>query len=134
METTEHTGLTEGKFALLTGRVIAAAIEVHRATGPGLLESAYRICLVHELRTSGVAVLTEHPIPIVYKGVALDCGYRADLFVENKLIVELKVVDQITSVHLAQTLTYMKLASASVGLLINFNVKLLKDGVTRLSL
>lgn len=133
MKITEDTGHTEKKYASLTGKVIAAAIEVHRATGPGLLESTYRVCLLHKLRTFGISVATEHPIPLVYKGVTVDCSYRADLFIENRLIVELKAVDHVAPVHYIQTLTYMKLANAPVGLLINFNVKLLKDGITRLS-
>ncbi|MFQ6112684.1 MAG: GxxExxY protein [bacterium] len=116
------------EFDELSNRVIGCAIEVHRALGPGLLESAYEQCLARELALSNIAFQVQAPLPIEYKGVRLDCGYRVDLFVEKKLIIELKVVDKFLPIHEAQILTYMKLANVSVGLLINFNVELLKEG------
>ena len=119
------------EFDPLSKRVIGCAIEVHRVLGPGLLESAYRRCLAHELAANGIAFVSEHPVPVQYKGMNLDCGYRVDLLVENKLIVELKSVDQIQQIHEAQLLTYMKLAGIRIGLLINFNVTQLKKGLKR---
>jgi len=113
-------------------RVIGAAIEVHRVLGPGLLESAYRACLVHELRVQGVSVDAEVPLPLLYRGMKLDCGYRLDLVVAGELIVELKSVQALDPLHSAQLLTYLKLARKRVGLLINFNVPLLKLGIRRL--
>nr|WP_319491171.1 GxxExxY protein [uncultured Desulfobacter sp.] len=118
----------------LTGQVIGCAIEVHRALGPGLLESTYHKCLAHELELKGVGFESEWPMPISYKGIDLDCGYRVDLFVDKKLIVELKAVEQIIGIHKAQLLTYMKLAGIDTGLLINFNVQKLKDGIQRFKL
>jgi GxxExxY protein len=115
----------------LTEEVISAAIEVHRALGPGLLESAYRICLCHELRLREFTVETERPLPVHYKGVALDCGYKLDLLVENKVVVELKTVDKIHPVHEAQLLTYLRLGGWQVGLILNFNVSVLRDGIKR---
>jgi GxxExxY protein len=115
----------------LTEGIISAAIEVHRALGPGLLESAYRICLCHELRLRGLMVETERPLPVHYKGVALDCGYKLDLLVENKVVVELKPVDKIHPVHEAQLLTYLRLNAWQVGLILNFNAPVLKDGIKR---
>ena len=119
------------EFDELSNRVIGCAIEVHRALGPGLLESTYEQCLAHELRLNGIAFKLQCPLPVEYKQVRLDCGYRADFFVEDALILELKSVEQIQSVHEAQLLTYMKFARARTGLLINFNVKRLKDGIKR---
>jgi len=113
----------------LIQKVIGCAIEVHRCLGPGLLESTYEQCLAHELTLAGLTFRVQAPVPVHIK---LDCGYRLDLFVENRLIVELKVVEQILRIHEAQLITYMKLTNAPVGLLINFNVTLLKDGVRRL--
>ena len=118
----------------LSGRVIRAAVEVHRELGPGLLESAYRICLVHELRSRGQCVATEVPLSISYRGMSLECGYRLDLVVEDSLIVELKTVQALDSLHTAQLLTYLRLTGKPVGLLINFNVPLLKQGIRRLVL
>lgn len=112
--------------------VIGRAIEVHRALGPGLLESAYQECLFYELQNEGFKVEKEKSMPLVYKEINIDCGYRIDLLVENKLVVELKSVDELNDVHLAQTLTYMKLGDYKLGLLINFNVNLLKAGIKRL--
>lgn len=116
------------KFDELSNRVIGCAIEVHRALGPGLLESAYEQCLARELALSDILFQVQAPLPVEYKGVRLDCGYRIDLFVEKKLIIELKAVEKFLPIHEAQILTYMKLANISVGLLMNFNVELLKDG------
>ena len=114
-----------------TGKVIGCAIEVHRLLGPGLLESTYQQCLAHELHLNGIAFNLEHPLPVEYKGIKLDCGYRIDILVENRLIIELKAVDEIRGIHKAQLLTYMKLSKLDTGLLINFNVKRLKDGIQR---
>lgn len=122
----------EGDRDPLTQRVIGCAMEVHRNLGPGLLESTYERCLAHELGLAGLEFKVQTPMPIRYKNVALDCGYRVDLLVEDRLIVELKAVEQTLGIHHAQVITYMKLAKAPVGLLINFNVKLLKDGIRRL--
>jgi GxxExxY protein len=116
----------------ITGAIIGAAIEVHRALGPGLLESAYRACLVYELRRRGWLVEPEKPLPVTYKGVELDCGYRLDLVVQDTVIVELKAVEEVIPIHQAQLLSYLRLAGKSVGLLINFNVKVLVDGVDRI--
>lgn len=118
----------------LTHRVIGCALEVHRTLGPGLLESTYETCLVQELTQVGIVFRRQVALPIEYKTVLLDCGYRIDLLVEDSLIVELKSVDSLLKLHEAQLLTYMKLAEAPIGLLINFNVKLLKDGIRRLFL
>lgn len=115
----------------LTGLIIGAAIEVHRELGPGLLESVYQTCLLMELKQLGVEVKTELPLPVIYKGIQLDQGYRIDILVENEVVVELKTVDRLTDVHTAQILTYMRLRKYSLGLLINFNVKLLKTGIRR---
>ena len=118
----------EAEFDELSNRVIGCAIAVHRALGPGLLESAYEQCLAREFALSDIAFEVQAPLPVAYKGVRLDCGYRVDLFVEKKLIIELKVVDKFLPIHEAQILTYMKLAKVSIGLLMNFNVELLKEG------
>lgn len=115
----------------LTQQVIGAAIEVHKALGPGLLESAYQYCLSKELNDAGLNVLIEKALPVVYKDVKLDHGYRIDLLVNNKLVIEIKTVEAITDVHVAQVLTYMRLGKFPIGLLINFNVNLLKDGIKR---
>lgn len=119
------------EFDALSNRVIGCAIEVHRVLGPGLLESTYRQCLVHELASNGIACVSEHPVPVDYKGIHLDCGYRVDLLVEGTLIVELKSVEHIQPVHEAQLLTYLKLANVRIGLLINFNVAQLRHGIKR---
>jgi GxxExxY protein len=115
----------------LTGRVIGCAIEVHRHLGPGLLESSYEHCLAYELTQNQIAFLRQHPIPLNYKGIQLDCGYKIDLLVEGQLILELKSIGAIEDIHRAQILTYLKLANIKTGLLINFNVQLLKDGIER---
>ena len=119
------------EFDDLSHRVIGCAIEVHRALGPGLLESAYEQCLAHELTQNNIRFQFQHPQPVEYKGFHLDCGYRIDLLVEDMLILELKSVDKLTTIHEAQLLTYMKLAGVKTGLLINFNVTKLKDGIKR---
>ena len=119
------------KFDQLSNRVIGCALEVHRTLGPGLLESTYEQCLAHELSQSGIGFKLQWPLPVEYKGIKLDCGYRVDLFVDDELIVELKSVDKITGIHKAQLLTYMKLSRVKVGLLINFNVEILKNGIKR---
>jgi GxxExxY protein len=120
---------TTRKFTPLSNAVIGCAIEVHRQLGPGLLESTYRQCLGHELSISGIAIRVEHALPVVYKGVQLDCGYRIDLFVEDEIIVELKSVDKLLPIHEAQLLTYLRLADVKQGFLINFNVTQLKEGL-----
>ncbi len=116
----------------LTGKVIGCAIEVHRTLGPGLLESTYQQCLARELALQQVRFKLEQPLPVEYKGVHLDCGYRIDILVEDQVIVELKAVEEIRGIHKAQLLTYLKLSGIKTGLLINFNTQVLKDGITRL--
>jgi GxxExxY protein len=115
----------------LTGKVIGCAIEVHKNLGPGLLESAYERCLSYELTAAGLRNETQKEQAIDYKGLKLDTGYRIDLMVENSVIVEVKSVEKILPIHEAQILTYIKLAGIKVGLLINFNVKKVKDGIKR---
>jgi GxxExxY protein len=119
------------EFDALSKQVIGLALEVHQQLGPGLLESSYEKCLAHELKTHGIQYDTQKSMPVLYKGLELDCGYRIDLIVEGKLIIELKSVDSLTNVHEAQILTYMKLANIKTGLLINFNNRLLKNGIKR---
>jgi len=119
------------EFDQLSNRVIGCALEVHRTLGPGLLESTYEQCLAHELSQSNIPFRLQWPLPVRYKGIKLDCGYRIDLFVDDELIVELKSVDKIIEIHKAQLLTYMKLSEVKVGLLINFNVEILKTGIKR---
>lgn len=115
----------------ITENIIGCAIEVHKALGPGLLESAYQECLLYELKAIGYSVRKEVVQPIVYKEITLDHGYRIDLLVENKIVIELKTVEKFTNVHTAQILTYMKLGDYPLGLLLNFNTKLLKNGIKR---
>lgn len=124
--------MSESEINAITSAIIHSAIEVHKALGPGLLESAYEACLAYELRNQGFQVEVQKPLPLVYKDVNLDCGYRIDLLVNNVVLVELKSVDTIASIHQAQVLSYLKLSGIKVGLLINFNVKLLKQGIYRL--
>jgi GxxExxY protein len=114
-----------------TSPIIGAAIEVHRHIGPGLLESAYEECLCHELHLRGLQFQRQVPLPVSYKGLLLDCGYRIDLIVEQEIIVELKAIDKILPVHEAQLLTYLKMSGKRVGLLINFNNPLLTQGIIR---
>ncbi len=116
----------------LTGAIIGAAIEVHRALGPGLLESSYEACLAFELTQLGLEIERQKPLPLVYKNVKLDCGYRLDLVVENKVVVEIKAAQELISIHEAQLLSYLKLSGCKVGLLINFNVSMLKHGIHRM--
>ena len=119
------------EFDNLSNRVIGCSIEVHRELGPGLLESTYEQCLAHELRRNGIPFQLQYPQPVKYKDIRLDCGYRIDILVENKLILELKSVEEIKGIHEAQLVTYMKLAGVKIGLLINFNNTKLKDGIKR---
>ena len=116
---------------ILSGRIIGAAIEVHKHLGPGLLESVYEECLNYELVKNGLSVRRQEPVPILYKEVKLEFGYRIDILVENLIVVELKAVDTLLPIHEAQVLTYMKFAQKRLGLLINFNVTLLKNGLRR---
>lgn len=115
----------------LSNKVIGVAIEVHNVLGPGLLESAYKACLFYKLLKEGLYVENEKPMPLIFEEVKLDCGYRIDLLVERKLVIEIKSVEALNDVHLAQTLTYLKLGNYKLGLLINFNVVKLKDGIKR---
>lgn len=117
--------------SMTTGQVLRCALEVHRALGPGLLESAYRTCLLWELRQALVPVECEVEIPAQYKGIPIDASYRADLLVNNEVLVELKAVERLLPVHEAQLLTYMRLSGKRIGLLLNFNCPLLKNGVRR---
>ena len=119
------------KFDDLSYAVIGCALEVHKLLGPGLLESTYEQCLAHELTMNGILFKLQQPLPVIYKDIKLDCGYRIDLLIENKLIVELKSVEAVKAIHEAQLLTYMKLANISIGLMINFNVQNLKEGIKR---
>ena len=135
--TTENTKVfTEGsekiKFNELSGQVIGIAINVHKSLGPDLLESCYKECLYYKIAKSGLYVEKEKPMPLVYEDVKLDCGYRLDLLVENKIVIEIKSVDALNHIHLSQTLTYMKLGRYKLGLLINFNVVKLKEGIKRI--
>lgn len=116
----------------LTGEIIDAAIEVHRQLGPGLLETIYEECLISELQNQGLKLSSQHPLPITYKGKQLSSVYRLDLLVENKVIVELKTVDNLSGLHKAQLLTYLKLAKLRYGLLLNFNVAMMRQGIVRL--
>lgn len=118
----------------ITSLIIKSAIEVHRQLGPGLLESAYQECLFYELKSIGFEVEKEKPLPIIYKEIKLNHGYRIDLLVENRIVVELKTVEYLTDVHEAQILTYLKLGGYKIGLLLNFHVKMLKQGIKRYSM
>ncbi len=115
----------------LSNQVIGLAIEVHIALGPGLLESAYKECLYYKIAKSGLNIEKEKPMPLIFEEVKLECGYRIDLLVEKRLVIEIKSVEALNDVHLAQTLTYMKLGNYKLGLLLNFNVAKLKDGIKR---
>jgi GxxExxY protein len=116
----------------LSSKIIGAAIEVHRALGPGLLESAYEKCLCHELKLRGLAFNNQKPLPLVFKGEELDCGYRLDIVVENTIILELKSCEKIEPIHKAQLLTYLKLSGLTLGLVLNFNVPVMRDGIVRI--
>lgn len=115
----------------ISKKVIGFAIEVHKALGPGLLENVYKECLFYKINKAGFFVEKEKALPVIFEEVKLDCGYRVDLLVENKLVIELKSVEALDVIHLAQTLTYLKLGNFKLGLLINFNEILLKDGIRR---
>ena len=115
----------------ITEKIIGCAIEVHKNLGPGLLESAYEECMAFELNNAGLIFERQKPVPVVYKNIKLDCGYRIDILVENTVVIELKTVDAFNPVHEAQILTYMKFAEKRIVLLINFNVTLLKNGLKR---
>ncbi|MBA3705012.1 MAG: GxxExxY protein [Bacteroidetes bacterium] len=115
----------------ITEKIIGCAIKVHRALGPGLLESAYEECLYYELKKTSLNIEKQKPLPLIYEDVKLDCGYRMDMVVENKVIVEIKSVDDLKDIHFAQILTYLKLSNNKVGLLINFNELRLIDGIKR---
>ena len=117
------------EFSELSHRVIGCAIEVHRRLGPGLLESTYEQCLAHEFKLNDIEFKTQYPMPVEYKDVKVDCGYRVDVLVENEIILELKSVEKLNGMHEAQLLTYMKLSGISQGFLINFNVQRLKQGL-----
>jgi GxxExxY protein len=130
-----HQGRQEVSSAIdqIARAIIDAGLNVHRALGPGLLESAYEHCVAYELVSRGLAVRRQVPMPIIYESVELDAGYRLDLLVNEQVIVEIKAVDTLTSLHQAQVLTYLKLSKLRLGLLINFNVPLFKQGVGRLA-
>jgi GxxExxY protein len=133
-EDTESTESTEeGLHRELTESIIGAAISVHRELGPGLLESVYEKCLAFELADRGLSVTTQKEIPVRYKNLTFDCSFRADLIVENKVLLELKSIDQLTAIHTSQVITYLKLTGLRTGLLINFNVPTLKTGLKRIS-
>ena len=119
------------KINEITEAIIGAAIEVHRTLGPGLLESAYTQCLCYELTLQNLPFTLEQPLPVLYKGLKLDCGYRLDLIVANAVIVEIKAVERLIPVHSAQLLTYLRLGACKAALLINFNVPLLREGIVR---
>jgi GxxExxY protein len=116
----------------LSSKIIGSAIEVHKALGPGLLESSYQKCLCHELRLRGIPFEYEKPLPLVYKGEKLYCGYQMDLVVENAIIVELKSCEKLAPIHEAQLLTYLKLSDLKLGLLLNFNVPVMREGIKRI--
>ncbi len=118
----------------ITHEILDAAFKVHSELGPGLLESSYKTCLAFELKEKGLKVEIEKPLPLIYKDIKLEYGYRIDILVENKVVVELKTVEAFTDVHIAQVLTYLKFSGCKVGLLINFYTKHLKDGIKRLIL
>ena len=130
--TAEKTSESAEELNRLTGIIIGAAIEVHRILGPGLLESAYEACLAFELKSRGLKVERQMELPLCYKGINLDCGYRLELLVNDAVIVEIKAVHAIASIFQAQLTSYLKLSRCRVGLLINFNVLMLKDGITRI--
>lgn len=116
----------------LSSKIIGAAIEVHKQLGPGLLESTYEVCLAHELRSMGLIVYQQVPLPVVYKGIQLEAGYRIDLIVEEKIILEIKSVEALADIHTAQLLTYLRLKEMKLGLLINFNTVKVTDGIKRI--
>jgi GxxExxY protein len=120
--------MTENEIAK---QVFESALSIHRTLGPGLLESTYQECLYHEIQEKGIHIEKEKPLPVIYKEIDLEVGYRIDLMIENKFIIEIKAVDALNDVHLAQVLTYLKLSNCKLGMLINFNVPLIKNGIKR---
>jgi len=117
----------------ISDKIIGLSIEVHKALGPGLLESAYKECLFYKLKKAGLFAEKEKPMPLIFEEVKLECGYRMDILVEQRVVIEIKSVEALNEIHLAQTLTYMKLGNYRLGLLINFNVVLLKNGIKRIA-
>jgi len=120
------------KYPEVTGRIVEAALKVHTAIGPGVLESVYKTCMAHELRSRGLKALTEVALPVVYEGIRMDSGYRIDLFVEDMVIVELKCAEALLPIHKAQLLTYLRLANKPIGVLLNFNVLHMREGIRRI--
>ena len=116
----------------LSSKIIGSAIEVHKALGPGLLESTYERCLCHELNLRNISFKTQKPLPVIYKGNKLDCGYRLNIVVEDSIIIELKACENLEPIHKAQVLTYLKLSGLNLGLLLNFNVPVMRDGISRI--
>jgi GxxExxY protein len=133
METERRREASEGEVDALTRRIIGLAIDVHRALGPGLLESAYEACLCHDLAQAGLPFARQMALPVRYRGVDLECGYRLDLVIAGQVIVEIKATEKLLPIHEAQLLTYLRLSGISVGLLMNFNTPVLKDGLRRLN-
>jgi GxxExxY protein len=123
--------LDGGPLNCTTGRIVGAAIQVHSVLGPGLMESVYETCLAFELREQGLFVQTQVPVPVVYKSISLDAGYRADMVVEHAIVVDIKSVSRLLPVHKAQVLTYLKLLDRRIGLLLNFYVPVMSDGIRR---
>jgi GxxExxY protein len=117
----------------ITDKIIGCAIKVHNALGPGLIESAYEVCLAHEINKQGLGVQTQVALPVIYDNIKLDAGYRLDLLVEQRVVLELKAVERLIPIHEAQLLSYLKLSRLPLGLLINFNVRLLRDGIRRIA-
>jgi GxxExxY protein len=126
--------MNDEELNLLTRKIIGFSIDIHTALGPGLLESAYKTCLFYKISESGLYVEKEKPIPLYYKGVRLDCGYRIDLLINDQLVIEVKSVESLTNLHMAQAITYLKLGNYKLGLLMNFNVLKMKEGIKRVIL
>ncbi len=126
-------GAETQSFGEITEQVIGACIEIHKQLGPGLLESAYEECLCYELSNLGIPFERQKALPVQYKSVPLDCGYRLDLVIDNRIIVELKTVENLLPIHEAQLLTYLKISGLTLGLLVNFNVPVLKNGIKRIA-
>jgi GxxExxY protein len=122
--------MSENEIARLA---VDAMFNVHKELGPGLLESTYEVCLLYELNQRGLSIEAQKQLPVVYRGIKLNCGYRIDLLIENKVIIEIKAVETLNDVHLAQVLTYLKLSNCKLGLLVNFNVPLIKNGIKRIA-
>jgi GxxExxY protein len=122
------TSMSENELSKI---ILDSAFKIHRTIGPGLLESVYKECLYHELKKSGLIVIKEKPVPLIYNEIKMEVGYRADLFVENKLLIEVKAIEALNDIHFSQVLTYLRLSQCKLGLLINFNVTLLKNGIRR---